>query len=301
MPMFMVNPPSLGHSPPRPPLVRKLHPVPVTSAELRRDALSSLVPLLIRAAALAATDALRASGASCLYAGPIQGAAAWLYVLASVLLLDLLHDTYFYWAHRLLHVPFMLRHVHYLHHRSQRPTSFSGYSFHWVEAVLVFMPYPLETLLLPLHARVHRLYHLYTIVLHVGGHCGHEAAPIIPTLQWAAWRLLAALRPGMGVPRALNTVLHHDMHHRFPRVHFSLYFTVWDRWCGTLHPTYDAKSDGLGIQGCSGGAVGEVYGGGKEKEALGALCRKGAREVKVEAGPGPQPQRATRRSTRIRH
>jgi sterol desaturase/sphingolipid hydroxylase (fatty acid hydroxylase superfamily) len=44
-----------------------------------------------------------------------------------------------------------------------------------------------------------------------------------------------------GRQRALNTVQHHDMHHRFPRNHFSLYFTHWDRWCGTLHPKYDEK------------------------------------------------------------
>jgi len=37
---------------------------------------------------------------------------------------------------------------------------------------------------------------------------------------------------------ALNTVRHHDMHHRFPTRHFSLYFTHWDRWCGTEHPGY---------------------------------------------------------------
>ena len=37
---------------------------------------------------------------------------------------------------------------------------------------------------------------------------------------------------------ALNTVQHHDMHHRYPTRHFSLYFTHWDRWCGTEHPAY---------------------------------------------------------------
>ena len=40
---------------------------------------------------------------------------------------------------------------------------------------------------------------------------------------------------------ALNTVRHHDMHHRFPARHFSLYFTHWDRWCGTEHPAYRAQ------------------------------------------------------------
>ena len=41
---------------------------------------------------------------------------------------------------------------------------------------------------------------------------------------------------------ALNTVRHHDMHHRFPTRHFSLYFTHWDRWCGTEHPAYRAQA-----------------------------------------------------------
>lgn len=27
--------------------------------------------------------------------------------------------------------------------------------------------------------------------------------------------------------------------HRFPTRHFSLYFTHWDRWCGTMHPKYE--------------------------------------------------------------
>ena len=36
----------------------------------------------------------------------------------------------------------------------------------------------------------------------------------------------------------LNTVRHHDMHHRYPCSHFSLYMTHWDRLCGTEHPSY---------------------------------------------------------------
>lgn len=35
-------------------------------------------------------------------------------------------------------------------------------------------------------------------------------------------------------------VRHHDYHHRYPRHHFSLYMTHWDRWCGTEHPHYAA-------------------------------------------------------------
>lgn len=69
-----------------------------------------------------------------------------------------------------------------------------------------------------------------------GGHVGYELAPFIPTLEGMVTLAVRGMRP-----RApwLNTVQHHDMHHRYPTRHFSLYFTHWDRLCGTLHPSYD--------------------------------------------------------------
>ena len=40
-----------------------------------------------------------------------------LYAILSVLLLDYLHDTWFYLTHRLLHWKPLYRHVHYIHHK----------------------------------------------------------------------------------------------------------------------------------------------------------------------------------------
>jgi sterol desaturase/sphingolipid hydroxylase (fatty acid hydroxylase superfamily) len=67
------------------------------------------------------------------------------------------------------------------------------------------------------------------------GHAGYELSPFIPTLEG----MLGALTTGGKGSRWHNTVQHHDLHHRFPNRHFSLYFTHWDRWCGTLHEAYD--------------------------------------------------------------
>jgi len=38
-------------------------------------------------------------------------------VLATVATLDVLHDSWFYWTHRLLHWRPLYRHVHFIHHR----------------------------------------------------------------------------------------------------------------------------------------------------------------------------------------
>lgn len=40
-----------------------------------------------------------------------------LWCLVCVALLDALHDTWFYWTHRLLHCKPLYKHVHYMHHR----------------------------------------------------------------------------------------------------------------------------------------------------------------------------------------
>lgn len=131
-----------------------------------------------------------------------------------------------------------------------------------------------------------------------GGHAGYEIAPFIPSLESLVVAALRAADPRVDLAGLLNTVQHHDMHHRwpswllhrtllfvsasgadgyqsgiacmqgitaglwmckqptarlgrdaegrsgwrrFPTKHFSLYFTHWDRWCGTEHPDYSAK------------------------------------------------------------
>lgn len=69
-----------------------------------------------------------------------------------------------------------------------------------------------------------------------GGHAGYEIAPFIPSIEGLLSLFFCGARPSGG----LNTVQHHDMHHRHPKVHFSLYMTHWDRLMKTEHPGYRA-------------------------------------------------------------
>ena len=113
--------------------------------------------------------------------------------------------------------------------------------------------------LLPIHMGLHRGYHLLTTVIHEGGHAGYEVAPFIPSLECLAALLALGARKPCG---ALNTVRHHDMHHRHPRSHFSLYMTHWDRWCGTEHPRYRAD-----VAAHFGAPAGRASGGGGPGQA----------------------------------
>lgn len=156
--------------------------------------------------------------------------------MGTIIVLDYVHDAWFYWTHRLLHWRPLYKHVHYMHHKSTVPSAYTGYSFHLIEALIVFANEIIVIFLFPIHVNVHRLYHIFTTAIHLGGHAGYELAPFIPSLEQLAW---VALKGTNKACRGLNTVMHHDMHHRYSNKHFSLYFTHWDRWCNTLHDSYD--------------------------------------------------------------
>ncbi|KAG1671699.1 hypothetical protein FOA52_007491 [Chlamydomonas sp. UWO 241] len=222
---------------------------------VQRDALYSLGPLAVKAAVWTLVEWMHAHGWGQLYDGPIASPWHVAYCLLVIGVLDYLHDAWFYATHRLLHWRPLYRHVHYIHHKSKQPSAFTGYSFHLAEAALVFANEVLVCFLFPIHHGLHRGYHLFTTLIHQGGHVGYEVAPLIPTL--AGLVSLMVRGPGRAPPSGFNTVRHHDMHHRHPRVHFSLYFTHWDRWLGTLHPGYDAD-------------VAEHFGEGSKSKPTGA-------------------------------
>ena len=128
-----------------------------------RDASRSLIPLLIKSYTLFAAEWLHYKGYGVMdnrgLAEVAKSPSGLLQVLAMVALLDLFHDTWFYFTHRLLHSRWMLRNVHYMHHQSTNPSAFTGYSFHWCVVVIpnkllmCFPPAFLQAILLTLRAQ----------------------------------------------------------------------------------------------------------------------------------------------------
>jgi Delta7-sterol 5-desaturase len=261
-------------------------------------------PIAVKAAVLTIVEKLAAAGRGRLYAGPITSPGGALYALLTVAALDLLHDAWFYATHRLLHSRALYRPIHAMHHLSVAPTAFTGYAFHPLEAALVFANEVAVCFLFPIHAGLHRAYHLWTTIIHNGGHAGYEIAPFIPSIQQLAWRLAGRA----GHPAALATVAHHDLHHRFPTRHFALYFTHWDRWCGTEHPAYrpgleaaaravaeagEAAAAAKAAKAAAGSPGGSAGGGGDKIRAW----RGGGEDHAAAAAVGPaSPRGAARRA-----
>jgi lathosterol oxidase len=98
----------------------------------------------------------------------------WMNLIIGVTILNIWNEVYFFIIHRLLHVPFLMRHIHWIHHRSVVPTVYSVYSFHWIEAFLLgsvpisiayWVSFSPMTLL---------IYPITSILLNFAGHCNYR-------------------------------------------------------------------------------------------------------------------------------
>ncbi|MBU1376297.1 MAG: sterol desaturase family protein [Alphaproteobacteria bacterium] len=146
---------------------------------------------------------------------------------ASLALMILGHDAYYYWVHRVMHQPRFFRTFHRRHHKSHNPSPFTAYSFDIREAFMMASFVLLWPLIVPTPWGVVGLFMLHQIFRNTMLHSGYELMPARadgrPMLDW------------------LTTTTHHDLHHAQAGYNYGLYFTWWDRWMKTEHPEYQAR------------------------------------------------------------
>ncbi|MEM8698829.1 MAG: sterol desaturase family protein [Pseudomonadota bacterium] len=150
-------------------------------------------------------------------------------LLATAIALALLiigYDTWFYWAHRALHLDAFYR-FHAWHHKSVAPTPWSADSQGAVETVMIQSFMVVATLVLPITPAALILHRLYDHINGQIGHSGHE---------WAGG-------PFTRFPSPMVAVRYHDVHHARFRYNFGNYFSIWDRVMGTMDPNYDRAED----------------------------------------------------------
>lgn len=163
-----------------------------------------------------------------LFHGPAI-AAGWgsVWAVASLVLMIVAQDAYFYWTHRAMHDRRLFRIFHRRHHRSHNPSPFTAYSFDIAEAVVQAAFVPLWMLLVPTTWPVAGLFMLHQLFRNTLGHSGYELYP--------------AGRKGKPLVGWVTTVTHHDLHHAQAGWNYGLWFTWWDRLLGTEHPEYLAR------------------------------------------------------------
>lgn len=153
------------------------------------------------------------------------------YYFFSIILMIFMHDTYFYWTHRLMHWKPLFKWVHKTHHLSTNPTPFAAYAFHPVEALVEIGIIPLIVFTIPYHSSAVTIFSLYALLLNVMGHLGYELFP----KGFASHKIF----------RWHNTSTHHNMHHRLVKCNYGLYFNFWDRVMKTNHPNYEKSFEDI--------------------------------------------------------
>lgn len=143
--------------------------------------------------------------------------------LASLPVVILLHDAYFYWTHRAMHHPKLFKHFHRVHHLSRTPTPWAAYSFSVGEAALMAVFSPLILTMVPLHIIIWLGFIFVMIFRNAMLHAGCEFHP----RGWVD-----------GPLDLLTTTTHHDLHHQRFQGNYGFYFTWWDRWMGTEFKNY---------------------------------------------------------------
>ncbi len=150
------------------------------------------------------------------------GSPWWLAPLEFVGVL-LLQDTLFYGLHRLMHHRLWYRWLHQGHHHSRHPTGWTAFAFDAGEGLLQAGFLVGVVFLIPLQS----------------------ATLLALLLTMSTWAVVNHLDPAQenGAPRSerldgwLIGPTHHGLHHRRPGGNFGLYFTFWDRICGTVVPS----------------------------------------------------------------
>lgn len=97
-----------------------------------------------------------------------------IHVIVAVVILTIWNELHFFLVHRIMHLPYFMKRVHYIHHRSVIPTVYSVYSFHWFEALLLSTVPLTIAPFVALPAKSFIIYPLTSVLLNYAGHCNYR-------------------------------------------------------------------------------------------------------------------------------
>jgi sterol desaturase/sphingolipid hydroxylase (fatty acid hydroxylase superfamily) len=147
------------------------------------------------------------------------------------LVLPLWHETHWYCGHRLIHVPFLYKHVHSVHHNSVNPSPWSSLSMHPVEQVMFF-----SAALIHLVVPSHPLLALYSLNFSglgaIVGHIGFD-------------RILSKNQEHEITKTHAYT---HYLHHKYFEVNYGDGIVPFDKLFGTWHDGTKASDEALDLR-----------------------------------------------------
>ena len=148
-----------------------------------------------------------------IYFGSPRTVSDWGYLVTSAVGFFLWIDLWAYLAHRCLHLPWLYKTVHKVHHTFKQPTAFSAMGLHPFDMLLLQGGIYVGLFVLPLHIAAITANLLYIHYHNLLDHSG------IYYESWLPWQ---------------PSSLYHDDHHRLFHANYGQSLTLWDRLGGTL-------------------------------------------------------------------
>lgn len=137
------------------------------------------------------------------------------YLPLSLLIVLLIHETYYYWVHRAMHFPKIYKIVHKVHHQSLNTTPWTAFSFHPWESIIEALIVPVILLVIPLNIYVLLFYLMLMTFSSMINHLDIEVYPESFRKSWFGKLWIDAT--------------HHHFHHKEFNTNYGLYFTFWDK------------------------------------------------------------------------
>ena len=190
---------------------------PADKKHLKKEIYWSMVSSAIFAFFGAVTYWLWLNDLTAIYLNPSE--FGYWYLPLSLLIILLVHETYYYWLHRAMHHPKIFKFVHRVHHQSISTTPWTAFSFHPWESVLEALIVPIILVILPVNIFVLLFYLIFMTFSSVINHLDIEVYPASFRKKWFGKLWIDAT--------------HHHFHHKEFHTNYGLYFTFWDRFMGT--------------------------------------------------------------------
>jgi Delta7-sterol 5-desaturase len=203
--------------------LRKINKKAYPPQQFKKEVYWSMITALIFAVFGAILGVFWQKGYTAIYLN-INDFPLWWFPI-SIVISMFIHETYYYWLHRLMHHPKLYKQVHQIHHDSRITSAWTAFSFHPIEGILEALIMPLIVIFIPMH--------LYAIIIHL----------TIMTVTAAINHLDIEIYPrnwfGNILGKHVIGATHHSHHHKFYRFNFGLYFTFWDKWAKTESPSFE--------------------------------------------------------------
>jgi ferredoxin-NADP reductase/sterol desaturase/sphingolipid hydroxylase (fatty acid hydroxylase superfamily) len=186
-------------------------------SQIKNEIISTIFVIMINVLFLSVIFWLRDNGYSQFYTE--TGKYGLWFEFFTFIVVFLISDTWFYWAHRALHHPKIYKYIHAVHHQSLDTNPFTSYSFHVIEGILLTLWIIPVALFFPVSLFSLGLNQGIGLFNNIKSHLGYEFYP----------KFFARVFP----LNMLVTSTNHNLHHTRYNGNYGLQIRFWDIVCDT--------------------------------------------------------------------